>query len=94
MGAVIGKEQDHLVEKVGAIVFQTLDLSPDLLPLEPETRLFGTGLGLDSVEILQIVVALEMEFHITIEDAELRLENFRDIASVVSLIQKKVGADL
>lgn len=80
---------DGLVEKLCALVSQSLDLSPEVLPLREETRLYGTGLGLDSLDALRLVAGLEEEFGITIDDTELTPSTLESIGSIVSLIQSK-----
>ena len=77
-----------LVEKVCVLVVRTLDLPPDLHPKGAETRLYGNGLGFDSADALRLVAALEEEFDITIDDAELTPSTFEHIGSLVSLVQK------
>lgn len=47
--------------------------------------LFGIGLGLDSVDALEIVVALESTFGLRIEDDQMR--EIRSINSIVDLVQ-------
>ena len=75
-----------LVQQVCVLVTQTLSLPPHLRPKGAETRLYGQGLGLDSVDALRLVAALEEEFDITIDDAELTPSTFEHIGSLVSLV--------
>ena len=77
-----------LVEQVCGLVARTLDLPPQLRPNGAETRLYGNGLGLDSVDALRLVAALEEEFDITIDDTELTPSTFEHIGSLVSLVRK------
>lgn len=44
--------------------------------------LFGDGLGLDSVDALELVVALEKEYGIKIRSDEIDPEAFADVASL------------
>jgi acyl carrier protein len=77
-----------LVEQVCVLVARTLDLPPHLHPKGLETRLYGQGLGLDSVDGLRLVAALEEEFDITIDDTELTPATFESIGSLVSLVRR------
>ena len=77
-----------LVERVCTLIARALDLPPSALPLGPETRLHGAGLGVDSLDTLRLVAALEEEFDIIIDDAELTPSTFEDVASVVRLVRK------
>lgn len=60
--------------------------------IQPETidddaPLFGEGLGLDSVDALELVVALEKEFGIKIKSQELGREVFSSVASLSQFIE-------
>lgn len=64
----------------------------DCLALEKEPAdipddclLFGVGLGLDSVDALEIVVAIESEFGLRVEDEHMK--EIRSINSIVDLVQ-------
>ena len=81
-------QDGDLVEQVCVLVARTLDLPPDLRPVGAETRLYGRGLGLDSVDALRLVAALEEEFDITIDDTELTPSIFERIGSLVSLVRR------
>ena len=63
-----------------ALEKQPADIPDDCL-------LFGIGLGLDSVDALEIVVALESTFDIRIEDDQMR--DIRSINSIVDLVQSQ-----
>ena len=59
-------------------------------PVEPEridldVPLFGTGLGLDSVDALELVVAAEAAFAISLPDDRLR-EQLRTVNTLVDLV--------
>lgn len=79
---------DDLVERVAALVSRTLDLPPDQEPLGADTPLYGSGLGLDSLDALRLVAALEEEFDITIDDAELTEPTFARLGGIVCLVQR------
>jgi acyl carrier protein len=51
-----------------------------------ETGLFGQGIGLDSIEVLQIVSACEEEFEMTVEDEDLTPDHFRTVGSLIRFI--------
>jgi acyl carrier protein len=59
------------------------------LPYEPDeisedSPLFGLGLGLDSVDALEIVVGVENEFGVSITDED--MQAFRSINTIVDFI--------
>ena len=62
-----------------------LQLEPD--EIAEDSPLFGSGLGLDSVDALEIVVAVESEFGVAITDED--MQAFRSINTVVDFIEAK-----
>ena len=63
---------------------ERLDLDRQLDEIPDDCLLFGVGLGLDSVDALEIVVAIEGEFGIRVEDGD--MQEIRSINSIVDLI--------
>lgn len=51
--------------------------------------LFGEGLGLDSIDALELVVALEQEFGIKVDDGEVGVKAFQNIDSLAAFIRSK-----
>ena len=60
----------------------------DPFAIDLDSPLFGDGLGLDSVDVLELVVALEREFGIAIPSTEVDEESFGSVAKVVSLVER------
>jgi acyl carrier protein len=58
--------------------------------LDEETCLLGQGIGLDSVEVLQLVSVIEETYDLTIDDEDLRREHFATLGTVVSFIQERL----
>jgi len=67
------------------------------LPRAPETigddqALFGKeGLGLDSIDALEMVVGMEEEFGIRIGDTEVDRAVFRSVSTLSEFVAKKVA---
>ena len=55
--------------------------------IEDEEPLFGEGLGLDSVDALELVVAPEKEFGIKIKSQEIGREVFSSVSSLSQFIE-------
>jgi acyl carrier protein len=62
------------------------DLTPD--ELETEDPLFGEGLGLDSIDALEIMVLLEKNYGIKIEDPKQGREVFYSIKTIAAHIME------
>lgn len=66
-----------------------LDMSADdILDDEP---LFGGGLGLDSVDALQLVVALERDFSLKLDDSEQSKAVLANVETIAQAIEKVNG---
>jgi acyl carrier protein len=63
------------------------DISAD--QIEDDAPLFGTGLGLDSIDALELVVMLEKNYGIVIKDIEEGRPAFRSVRTLADFIDKK-----
>jgi len=52
--------------------------------------LFGEGLGLDSVDALELVVALEKEFSLRIQSHEVGREAFASVAALAAYVEGRL----
>ncbi|CAM4161073.1 acyl carrier protein [Kibdelosporangium persicum] len=58
---------------------------------DADTDLFASG-GLSSLFAMELVVYLEETFDIEIAGADLRLDNFRTVTRMVSLVRRLAGS--
>jgi acyl carrier protein len=63
------------------------DISPD--KIDDDGPLFGTGLGLDSIDALELVVMLEQNYGIVIKDIEEGRPAFKSVRTLAAFIQAK-----
>jgi acyl carrier protein len=66
------------------------------LPMAPrdigdDVQLFGGGLGLDSIDALELVLELERSFGVKISDEQLGRRALRSVNTIVELIQQTNG---
>ena len=66
------------------------DLKPE--DIEDDAPLFGTGLGLDSIDALELVVMLEKNYGIVIKDIEEGRPAFRSVKTLAEFIEAKRSA--
>ncbi|MEO8218672.1 MAG: phosphopantetheine-binding protein [Acidobacteriota bacterium] len=67
------------------------DLTPD--DIGDDEPLFQGGLGLDSIDALEIVVMLESEFGIKVKNENSARDSFRTIATLADLVAQKTAVE-
>jgi acyl carrier protein len=82
----------RLMDFLRRIIISSLKLE-DLDPAEirEDEPLFGEGLGLDSLDALELVVAIEKHFEVIIENEDQGKEAFVSLAALARYIQREVG---
>lgn len=73
-----------LTHRLKETLVERLDLDRRSDEIPDDCLLFGIGLGLDSVDALEILVAVESEFGIRVEDSD--MQEIRSINSIVDLV--------
>jgi acyl carrier protein len=63
------------------------DISPE--QIDDDAPLFGTGLGLDSIDALELVVMLEQHYGIVIKDIEEGRPAFQSVRTLAAFAQAK-----
>ena len=74
-------EREELLEKVKAVIVEQLNVEEDDVV---EDASFVDDLGADSLDIVELVMALEEEFGISIPDEE--AENIKTVGDAVNYI--------
>lgn len=78
-----------LKRELKELLIATLSLE-DVTPetIDDAAPLFGTGLGLDSIDALELAVALERHFHISIPDEDVARAAFASIAALAAFVEQ------
>jgi acyl carrier protein len=74
-------------DRIKRLIVESLNLEgmkPEMI--DDQAPLFGDGLGLDSVDALELVVALEKEFGIKIKSQEIGREVFSSVSTLSEFI--------
>ena len=80
----------HLAEsRLGRGLPATILGPPPLVrqEIEDEAPLFGEGLGLDSIDVLELVIMMEKDYQLTIDNKELGAQVFGTLRSMARFIQ-------
>lgn len=81
MEELIIKIKDQVIE-----VLNLEDIEPD--DIETDAPLFGDGLGLDSIDALELIVLLEKQYGIKIEDPKDGKKIFYSIRTIAEYIEE------
>ncbi|HEX9920041.1 MAG: phosphopantetheine-binding protein [bacterium] len=77
-----------LKEQIKDLIIRRLRLEISPADIEDQAPLFGEGLGLDSIDALELVVGLEQEFGISIPDEDVGKEAFASVEALCSYVEK------
>jgi len=78
---------EQLITQVKQLIIDSLrieGMNPE--DIETDDPLFGEGLGLDSIDALQLVVAMEKDFGVIVPDAETGAVVFQSVRSMAQYI--------
>lgn len=67
------------------------DMTPDDIP--DDEPLFGGGLGLDSIDALEIVVMLESEFGIKVKNETSARDSFKSITTLANYVESRLSQE-
>ncbi len=85
---------NDLIEKLKQLIITRLklaDLTPEMI--DNEAPLFGEGLGLDSIDALELVLGLEKEFGVIIPDAEVGRKVFQSVRTMAQYVMDQTRVD-
>lgn len=81
---------DQLLNELKCQIISTLKLS-DIEPddIDVDAPLIGEGLGLDSIDTLELLVLLEKVYSVTVPDINIGRKVFSSIRSMAEYIEEK-----
>jgi acyl carrier protein len=77
-------------ERIVCLVERILERHASAGPLPLEARL--NELGMSSMKMINLMLAIEVEFDLTIPQSEISPDNFESIASVEALVVRLLGS--
>lgn len=77
--------------RVRRVLIEELNVQRTPEQIDPDAPLFGTGLGLDSVDAVELVVSLETEFGVRLDDESLARPAMRTVNCLVDAMMRKSG---
>lgn len=82
MTAIISDVQDRLLALVRAI----LDQNSIIVEISPESRLVDAGLN--SMDMVNLMLSVEAEFNVTLPQSEITPDNFRSVQTIKQMIER------
>lgn len=81
---------ENLIVKIKEQVIEVLNLEDvEVADIDTDAALFGDGLGLDSIDALELIVLLEKHYGIKIEDPKDGKKIFQTIRTIAEYIEEK-----
>ena len=82
----------ELIEELKGKIVAALNLQ-DIKPadIQSDEPLFGAGLGLDSIDALELVVMLEREYGIVIQQQEVARKAFASVRALADFVMDNRG---
>ena len=83
----------ELRENLKKLIVERLNLI-DVVPADigDEMPLFKTGLGLDSIDALELTLNVEKEYGVKVTNSEQALQAFQNVATLAGFIEARRGA--
>jgi acyl carrier protein len=83
----IAVQRAALMLRIKASLIERLSLQLEPDEIAEDTTLFGTGLGLDSVDALEVALSIESEFEVAVGDED--INGIRSVNLIADYIMSK-----
>jgi acyl carrier protein len=80
---------NDLNAELKTLIITRLKLEKTAAEIDDDAPLFGEGLGLDSIDALELVVGIERQFGIRIADAEMGRKAFASVNALAAFVREK-----
>lgn len=85
-------DEPALKLQIKAVLIESLDLRGKTVDdIDDGSPLFGEGLGLDSLDALQLAMAIEERFGVVVPEGEVGKQAFASVNAIAELIQRSRG---
>jgi acyl carrier protein len=77
---------DSLKTEIKQAIVRSLRLPITVADIDDDMPLFGEGLGLDSIDVLELVLELERSFGVSIGDEQTGIEVLKTVDTIAAFI--------
>ena len=81
-----GRRREEILHKVRELLIRDLKVKREPEAIDPDTPLFATGLGLDSVDAVELVVCLQRTFGVVLADDREVQRKTRTVNAIVDTV--------
>jgi acyl carrier protein len=92
MSETLSAATSELKSQIKRLIVERLKLEVDPASIDDAQPLFGEGLGLDSIDALELVLGVEQEFGVKIEDEEMGAAALSSVDSLADFVASKRAA--
>lgn len=80
------REREEVLARVTRVLIDGLGVKIEPDELDPDTPLFGSGLGLDSIDAVELAVLMEETFGVKWDDGPMSRAGMRTVNSLVDRV--------
>ena len=80
-----------LRDRIKRLIVDRLKLEVDPASIDSAAPLFGEGLGLDSIDALELVLGIEQEFGVKIEDQKVGAQALASVDALAEFVAAKLA---
>jgi acyl carrier protein len=85
-------QREEVLGKVRQMLISVLDVQRAPDEIDPDAPLFGTGLGLDSIDAVEVVVSMEELFGVRLSDDAMVRAEMRTVNALVDVVIASRGS--
>jgi acyl carrier protein len=91
--SISGIAQTTEEAELARLIVETLNLDMAAESIDPETPIYGEGLGLDSIDMLEIALVVSQRYGVKLRaDDENNVQIFKSLRSLSRFIRERQGA--
>jgi acyl carrier protein len=82
------ERRERTLDEVRRLLVQIIDFDGEPSGIDPDASLFGTGLGLDSLDAVEILVGLEIDLGVRLEGDDVVALGLRSVNALVDAVMR------